>query len=163
MRIGGGIVVEGAGLQAAVQDGDDPVGKLAQGSVVLGAAGAFGVAEGAGRARLPRRRKAWAHERVGEAVVADEPGGDDLLLPRRAGDRGGGGVVLEGLAADVPVRVVAELAEDPGAEDVSQAGLGQVDLSVRVPAKSASTCPFRVLTCSFRVAITAIRERTVAA
>ena len=33
------------------------------------------------------------------------------------------------------MRVVAELGEHPGAEDVSQAGLGQVDLSVRVPAK----------------------------
>jgi hypothetical protein len=33
------------------------------------------------------------------------------------------------------VRVVAEFAEDPGAEDGSQAGLGPVDLSVRVTAK----------------------------
>ena len=31
--------------------------------------------------------------------------------------------------------VEVELAEDPGAEDQSQAGLGQVDLSVRVAAK----------------------------
>jgi hypothetical protein len=33
------------------------------------------------------------------------------------------------------VRVVAEFAEHPGAEDESQSGLGQVDLSVRVAAK----------------------------
>ena len=33
------------------------------------------------------------------------------------------------------MRVVAELAEHPGAEDRSQPGLGAEDLSVRVPAK----------------------------
>src|ERR1019366_1187266 len=117
---GGGLVVEGAGFEASVQDADEPVGDLAQGRVVPGAAGGAEGGEG------------LSHERVGEPVVADEPGGDDLLLPRGAGDRGGGGVVLAGFAAGVAVGVVAEFAEDSGAEDGSQAGLGQVDLSVRV-------------------------------
>ena len=57
----------------------------------------------------------------------------------------GGGVVLAGLAAGVPVRVVAELAEHPGAEDGSQAGLGQVDLSVRVLAKIRLHLPLQDL------------------
>ena len=47
------------------------------------------------------------------------------------------GVVPAGLAVGVAVRVVAELCEHPGAEDGAHAGLGQVDLSVRVPAENA--------------------------
>ena len=70
----------------------------------------------------------------------------------------GAGVVLAGLRGGVAARVVAELAEHPGAEDGCQAGLGQVDLSVRVPAKIAPTSPSSILTCSFRVVITAIRD-----
>ena len=57
----------------------------------------------------------------------------------------GGGVVLAGLARGVPVGVVAELGEHPGAEDRSQAGLGQVDLSVRVPAKMRLHLPLQGL------------------
>ena len=37
---GGGLVVEGAGFEASVQDADEPVGDAAQGGVVLDAAGA---------------------------------------------------------------------------------------------------------------------------
>src|SRR5258707_5768238 len=97
VRPGGGLVVEGAGFEASVQDADEPVGEFAQGSVVLGAAGAFGVVEGAGARRGAQGGEGLGHECVGEPVVADEPGGDDLLLPRGAGDGGGGGVVLAGL------------------------------------------------------------------
>jgi len=39
------------------------------------------------------------------------------------------------------MRVVAELAEHPGAGDRAQAGLGPVDLSVRVPAKMCLHLP----------------------
>src|SRR5712692_1868796 len=145
VRPGGGLVVEGPGLEAAVQDADEPAGELAQGSVVLGAAGALGVVQGAGAGRGAEGGEGLGHERVGEPVVEDEPGGEDLLLARRAGDRGGAGVVLAGLAAGIPVRVVAEFAEHPGAEDGSQAGLGQVDLSVRVPAKIRLHLPLQGL------------------
>src|SRR5450755_3400651 len=131
---GGCLVVGGAGLEASVEDADEPAGELAEGGVVLGAAVALGVVEGAGAGRGGQGAQGLGHQRVGEPLVADEPGGDDLLLPRRAGDGAGGGVVLAGLAAGVPAGVVAELAEDPGAEDRSQARLGQVDLSVRVTA-----------------------------
>src|SRR5580692_6620268 len=117
---GGCLVVWGAGLEASVQDADEPAGELAQGGVVLGAAGAFGVVEGPGAGRGAEGGEGLGHERVGEPVVADEPGDDDLLLARGTGERRGGGVVLAGLAAGVPVRVVAELAQDPGAEDLSQ-------------------------------------------
>src|SRR2546430_3752897 len=129
VRPSGGLVIEGAGLQASGQDADEPVGELAEGGVVLGAAGALGVVQGAGAGRGAEGGEGLGHQRVDEPVVADEPRGNDLLLPRGTGDRGGGGVVLAGLAADIPVRVVAELAEDPGAEDGSQTRLGQVDLS----------------------------------
>src|SRR5271165_6005647 len=132
---GGFLVVEGAGLQTSVQDADEPVGDLAQGGVVLGTAGAFGVVEGPGAGRGAEGGEGLGHECVGEPVVADEPGHDGFLLARGAGEGAGGGVVLAGFAGGVAVRVVAELAEDPGAEDGSQAGLGPVDLSVRVPAK----------------------------
>jgi hypothetical protein len=45
-----------------------------------------------------------------------------LLFARGAGERGGGGVVLAGPGVRVAVRIVAELAEHPGAEDGSHAG-----------------------------------------
>jgi hypothetical protein len=59
------------------------------------------------------------------------------------------------LAGNEPVRVVTEFAEHPGAEDGAHAGLGQVDLSVRVLDKMLPHLPLRVLTCSFKVVITA--------
>ena len=54
---GGGLVVTGAGFQAAVQDADEPVGELAQGGWVAGPAGAelVVVGAGAGRDRRPLR------------------------------------------------------------------------------------------------------------
>ena len=74
------------------------------------------------------------------------------------------GVVLAGLGGLVPVRVVAELCEHPGAEDGCHAGLGLVDLSVRVPRQNTLfTWASRSLTCSLRVTRTATRDRTVAA
>src|SRR6266566_5789201 len=122
---GGCLVVGGAGFEAAVEDADEPVGELAEGGVVLGAAVAFGVVEGAGAGRGADGGQGLGHERVGEPVVADEPGGHDLLFPRGPGDGAGGGVVLAGLAAGVPAGVVAELAEDPGAGNRPDSGLGQ--------------------------------------
>ena len=52
---GGGLVVEGAGLEASVQDADEPVGQPAQGVVVLDSAGAELVVEGAGAGRGAQR------------------------------------------------------------------------------------------------------------
>jgi hypothetical protein len=57
---GGCLVVGGAGLEAAVEDADEAVGELAEGGVVLGAAGAFGVVEGAGAGRGGEGARAWA-------------------------------------------------------------------------------------------------------
>ena len=54
LRPGGRLVVEGAGLEAAVQDAGEPVGELAEGGVVPGAAGALVVVVGA----CPRGRSA---------------------------------------------------------------------------------------------------------
>jgi hypothetical protein len=85
VRPGGCLVVEGAGLEASVEDADEPVGEFAQGGVVLGAASAFGVVEGAGAGRGAEGGEGLGHESVGEPVVTDEPGGDDLPLLRRHG------------------------------------------------------------------------------
>jgi hypothetical protein len=72
---------------------------------------------------------------VGQPPVAHVAGEDDALGARGAGDRGLSGVVLPGPGPGVAVGVVTELAEYPGAEQVTEAGLAAVDLSVRVPAK----------------------------
>jgi len=54
---GGFLVVEGAGLQASVQDADEPVRQPAQRVVVLDAAGAELVVKGAGAGRCPQGRE----------------------------------------------------------------------------------------------------------
>jgi hypothetical protein len=140
---GGCLVVEGAGLQASVQDADEPVRQSAERVVVLDPPGAELVVEGTGAGRGVQGREGLGVERVDEPVVAGEPGGDDLLLPGRAGEGAGGGVVPAGLAVGVAVRVVAELCEHPGAEDGAHAGLGPVDLSVRVLAKMLLHLPLQ--------------------
>lgn len=117
---GGGLVIEGAGLQASVQDTDEPVSQPPERVIVFESLGALLVVERAGARRRGQRREGPGHQGVDEPVVVHKPGGDDLLLARRAGDRAGGGVVLAGFRAGVPVRVVAELAEHPGAEDGCQ-------------------------------------------
>src|SRR5260370_1466775 len=96
---GGCLVVGGAGLEAAVEDADEAVGELAEGGVVLGAAVAFGVVEGAGAGRGGQGAQGLGHQRVGEPLVAGEPGGADLLLAPTAGGGAGGGVGLSGLGA----------------------------------------------------------------
>src|SRR5215469_14614880 len=90
---GGGLVVDGAGLETSVQDADEPVRQPSQGVVMLYSAGAELVVEGAGTRGRVQRGERLAVQRVDQAVVVDEPGGDDLLLARCPGDRAGGGVV----------------------------------------------------------------------
>jgi hypothetical protein len=102
---GDGLVVEGAGLQAAVQDADQPVREPPQGVVVLDVAGAQVVVEGAGSGRGIQGGEGLRVEGVDEPVVADEPGGDDLFPSRGAGDRAGAGVVAAGLTVGVAARL----------------------------------------------------------
>src|SRR6185437_4640436 len=111
MSPGGGLVVEGAGLEASVEDADEPVGQPSECVVVLDSAGAELVVEGAGAGRGVQGGEGLGVERVDEPVVVDEPGGDDLLLPGGSGDGAGPGVVPPGLAVAVAVRVVAGLCE----------------------------------------------------
>ena len=162
VRQGGGFVVAGPGLEASVQDADESVGQPSQRVVVFDSASAEVVVDGAGAGRGLQGGEGLRVQCVNEPVVVDETGGDDFLLPRRASDRAGGGVVPAGFAVTVAVRVVAEFAEHPGTRNCAHAGLGQVDLSVRVLAKMLPHLPFGTLTCSFRVVVTAISERTVA-
>src|SRR6266550_8192162 len=124
LRPGGGLVVEGAGLEAAVQDAGEPVGELAQGGVVPGAAGALVVVAGACPGGGPEGGEGLADEGVDEPVVVHVPGHHGLLLAGGAGDGAGAGVVLAGLSGDIAAGVVAGFCEHPGAEDWSQAGLG---------------------------------------
>ena len=99
---GGGLVVEGAGLEASVQDADEAVREPPQGVIVFDFAGAELVAEGSGTRGCVQRGERLGIERVDEAVVVDEPGRDDLLLARRAGNRTGQFVVL-GVVGSNPI------------------------------------------------------------
>jgi hypothetical protein len=66
-------------------------------------------------------------------------------LPGRAGDRGHPGVVLAGPGVGVAVGVITELGKHPGTEDLSEPRLAQVDLNVRVPAKTRLHLTFQHL------------------
>src|ERR1035441_3529390 len=96
VRPGGRLVVEGAGFEASVLDADEPVGELAQGGVVLGAAGALVVVVGAGTRGAGEGGEGLGHEGVDEPVVVDVAGHDGLLLAGGAGDGAGAGVVVAG-------------------------------------------------------------------
>jgi hypothetical protein len=98
-------------------------------------------------AELAERGEGLEADGVDEPVIADVAGEDKLLLlARRAGDRASAGVVLAGFGVGVTVLVVTELGEHPGAEHGGEAGLAEVDLSVRVLAKDSPTCSSMVLT-----------------
>src|ERR1700709_1221406 len=71
-------------------------------------------------------------ERVVETFVADVAGQHGTLSARRDGQWGGSGVVLATLGSAVPVRVVPELTEHPGAEHNTKSWQGAVDVGVRV-------------------------------
>src|SRR5258706_659500 len=124
---GGRLVVGGAGFEASVEDADEAVGELAQGGVVAGAGGALPVVVGAGARRGFQRGERLSHQRVDEPVVVHEPGSNRPFLAGGAGDRAGRGVVLTSLGRGVAVVVVAELGEDPSAEDGTESRLGQGD------------------------------------
>ena len=79
-----------AGLQEAVSE-------LPGADSVRGEPGEAGEELDAQARLLPRDiGRGGGVQRVDEPVVVDEPGGDDLLLARGAGDRAGGGVVVDG-------------------------------------------------------------------
>jgi hypothetical protein len=119
-----------------VEDADEPVGQGAECLVVGVAAGAVGVVVGAGAGWAGQRGEGLLIERVGEAPVAGVAGQHGPGLPGGAGDRGHAGVVLARSGVAVAVGIVAELGKHPGTEDLPEPGLAQVDLSVRVPAKT---------------------------
>src|SRR5215469_8905729 len=111
LRPGGRLVVEGAGLEAAMQAAGEPVGELAQGGVVPGAAGALVVVVGACPGGGPVGGEGMADESVDEPVVVHVPGHHGLLLAGGARDGAGAGVVLAGLSGDIAAGVVAGFCE----------------------------------------------------
>src|SRR5260370_41767286 len=127
----GVFVREGTGFKTPVQNADKPVPESPECVIMFESLGDLLVVEGSGARRPRQSAERLGVRRIDKPVIMHEPGGDDLLLARCPGDRAGGGVVLAGLGVVVAVRVVAELAEHPGAEDGAYPGLGQVDLSVR--------------------------------
>src|SRR5262249_56482080 len=74
VRPGGGFVVDGAGLQAAVQDADEPVGELAQGRLVADVSGSERVVVGAGAGGSFQRAEGPLLNGVTQAGVAGVAG-----------------------------------------------------------------------------------------
>src|ERR1700730_13567285 len=121
----GVFVVVRAGLEAAVQDPDEPVGELAQRGVVVEPAVALLVVVSACAGRGVQSGEGLGDERVDETVVVHEPRERDLAFAGRGGDRAGAGVVLASLGVGVTSWGVTELGEHPGTKDRSHARLGQ--------------------------------------
>lgn len=143
MRRGGQFVAERARLEGAMEDADETVGELAQGCLVTDLSGAALVVIAAGSGRGREDSEGSAAERFDEWVVVDLASQHRLLLTRATGDRAGAGVVLAGLRAGVADEIVAELCEHPGAEDLSNSGLAEEDLSIRMPAKMGLALPLQ--------------------
>src|SRR5207248_10381930 len=124
--------VELAMPEAAMQNAHQPVAQSPQRLPVrLAPAPQLSVvAAGARRARDGRERPQVAA--VGQPPVAHETGQHHLALPRLPGDGRGPGAVLARLSIDVASLVVAELTQNPGAEDVAESRQTEVDLGVRV-------------------------------
>src|SRR5674476_1382063 len=96
---GGGLVVAGAGFEAAVQDSDETVAELAQGCVVADVAVPQRVVVGAGSRRSAQGAERLLVQGIGQAVVTHVSGQDDFLLARGPGDGAGARVVLAGTGA----------------------------------------------------------------
>jgi hypothetical protein len=148
---GGVFVVEGVVAQAAVQDSHQPVPESAQGLMVGGSACSAGVVVGPGTGRSIQRCKSLTVQRVAETAVAGITGRHQAFLAGGAGDRTHAGVVLPRPGIGVTMRVVAELGQHPGTEHRAEAWLAQVDLSVRVPAKTLLHLPLQCLDLSIQL------------
>src|SRR4051812_12499974 len=96
------------------------------------AVGAVLVVEGASAGTSGQCAERPLIERVVEPLVADVAGQHGTLSARRDGQWRGSGVVLATLGSAVPVRVVPELTEHPGAEYDTKSWQGAVDVGVRV-------------------------------
>src|ERR1700728_5260389 len=101
---GGGLVVAGAGFEAAVQDAGEAVGEMAQRGPVADAAGSLGVVAGAGAWRGGEGGEGLAVEGVAEPVVVHVPGRHGFAFAGLAGGWGGGrvGCARRGAGRGVP-------------------------------------------------------------
>ena len=87
MGPGGGLVVEGSGLEATVQDPDEAVPELAQGGVVAGAAGADVVVVGPGTGLAGQGAERPLVHGITEAFVAGVAGQHNRPAAGGTGDR----------------------------------------------------------------------------
>src|SRR5712691_8308349 len=127
-----GLVVEDTLAQAVPEQLEPAVGEGAQGGVVAFAGGSFGVVELACPAGAAEAAEGPLLDGVAEVAVVGEPAGDDeLALAGAPGDRRFAGVALERARRLELLRVVADLAGDPGGEAVTEARKAQVDLAAR--------------------------------
>src|SRR5215472_10146312 len=110
VRPGGGFVVDGAGLQAAVQDADEPVGELAQGRLVADVSGSERVVVGAGAGGSFQRAEGPLLNGVTQAGVAGVAGQHEFLSSRGTRDGRGAGVVLARFGVGEAGAVISELA-----------------------------------------------------
>src|SRR5213592_3182318 len=97
----GVFVVVRAGLEAAVQDADEPVGELAQRGVVVKSAGALLVVVSACAGRGVQGAEGLGDQGIDEPVVVHEPRERDFAFAGLAGYWAGAGVVLAGLGVGV--------------------------------------------------------------
>jgi hypothetical protein len=81
VRPGGFLVVDGTGLQASVQDADEPVGQAAERVIMFDPADAEAVVEGAGAGRGVQGREGLRVQRVNQPVVVDEPAATTFFFP----------------------------------------------------------------------------------
>src|SRR5580692_10445454 len=103
--------------EAAVEHADQAVAEGAEGLVMPLPASSAGVVVGPGSGGGIERCESPQIDGVGQASVADVAGQDGFLSARRPGDGRRAGVILATLRGGIAVRLVAELAEHPGAED----------------------------------------------
>jgi hypothetical protein len=127
-----GFVVEHALSQAVPQDFQPSVAQGPQGGVVALSGGDFAVVKLAGPAAVQQTAKRPLVNRGAEVMIVRQAAGDDeVTFLRPAGDRGGAGVALQTAGTVELVDVFADLARDPGGEQIPEPGHAQVDLTAR--------------------------------
>jgi uncharacterized membrane protein len=116
------LVVVLASVKAVVELSEQLVRQSAQRRVVVVAGIAAGVVVGACAGALGQAAEGPQVAGVGQTLVADVAGQDGAAATGGAGDGAGAGVVAAAGSIGEAGAVIAELAEQPGAEDETESG-----------------------------------------